>query len=211
MGINAELGERFRIANATFNARSESVAEKPMFRAACKPRRCLVTASGFDEWRKISAKVKQPCYLTLTSGEPMPMAGPWEAWHGADGSTVESCTICTHTASDMMRPLHDRMPVIPTHPLIEPWLNPALIKPYEIQPLSGHYPTDQVQCHEVGKDVGNVRNQGQHLIKPLHESYVAREHQQGESDGRRLQTVATKNWRCDAGDGVLDHGKLDEE
>jgi putative SOS response-associated peptidase YedK len=152
---------------ATFNARSDTVATKPMFRSAFKSRRCLVIASGFYEWRKISAKEKQPYYITLTSGEPMPMAGLWEEWRGPDGSIVESCTVCTHTANDLMAPLHDRMPVILTHPLIEPWLSPSLKKPEEIQPLLGHYPADQMQSHEVGKEVGNVRNHGPELIAPI--------------------------------------------
>jgi putative SOS response-associated peptidase YedK len=137
------------------------------FGATFKSRRCLVITSGFYEWRKISAKEKQPYYMTLTSGEPVPMAGLWEEWHGPDGSTVESCIICTHTANDMMAPLHDRMPVILSDALVDDWLDRSLITADALQPMLGHYHASEMQSWPVSRDVGNVRNHGAYLVKPL--------------------------------------------
>lgn len=152
---------------STFNARSDGVATKPMFRSAFKSRRCLVVASGFYEWRKIDAKTKKPYYISLTSGDPMPMAGLWEVWKSPQGDTVQSCTIVTHTANDMMAPLHDRMPVILTHALINPWLDRKLTTAAEVQPMLGHYPASEMQAWLVSKDVGNVRNQGEYLVEKI--------------------------------------------
>lgn len=152
---------------STFNARSDGVATKPMFRSAFKSRRCLVMASGFYEWRKITPKEKQPYYIALTSGDPMPMAGLWEVWKNPAGELVQSCTIVTHTANDMMAPLHDRMPVILTHSLVNVWLDRKLTTAGEIQPMLGHYPASEMQAWPVSKDVGNVRNQGERLIESM--------------------------------------------
>lgn len=152
---------------STFNARSDGVATKPMFRSAFKSRRCLVIASGFYEWRKLDAKNKQPHYVTLKSGAPMPMAGLWESWTSPEGRHVESCTIVTHTANDMMEPLHDRMPVILTRALISPWLDTSIKDPAAVQTLLGHYPSDEMQSWPVTQSVGNVRNQGPELIEPI--------------------------------------------
>ncbi|WP_010587891.1 SOS response-associated peptidase, partial [Schlesneria paludicola] len=135
--------------------------------SAFKSRRCLVMASGFYEWRKLDAKNKQPYYISLTNGAPMPMAGLWEVWKLPEGETVESCTIITHTANDMMEPLHDRMPVILTHALVDPWLDPAINDPAAIQPMLEHFPADEMQAWPVSKDVGNVRNQGERLIEAI--------------------------------------------
>ena len=77
------------------NARSETVSEKPSFRAAFKRRRCLVPISGFYEWQK-QGKTKQPFYIAAESGDPLAVAGLWEYWEGADGSALESCTCVDH-------------------------------------------------------------------------------------------------------------------
>ncbi len=124
-------------------------------------------ASGFYEWRKITPKEKQPYYIALTSGDPMPMAGLWEVWKNPAGELVQSCTIVTHTANDMMAPLHDRMPVILTHSLVNVWLDRKLTTAGEIQPMLGHYPASEMQAWPVSKDVGNVRNQGERLIESM--------------------------------------------
>jgi len=150
---------------STFNARSDGISTKPMFRSAFKSRRCLVVASGFYEWHKITAKQKQPYYITLKSGEPMAIAGLWESY--GDGEDLrESCTICTTDANPWMLRLHDRMPVILPPAMIEPWLDHEKKTADELQPILSQFPGDQMQCWPVSTDVGNVRNKGEHLIEP---------------------------------------------
>lgn len=110
------------IAYRTINARAETVDAKPTFREPFKHRRCLIPADGFYEWQK-TPNGKQPYYIALESGEPMFFAGLWDRYrHGEE--PVESCSIITCAASDTLKSLHDRMPV-----LIEPegfrsWLDP---------------------------------------------------------------------------------------
>ena len=96
------------------NARGETIAEKPAFRAAFARRRCLVLADGFFEWKKVGQQ-KQPYYFRLQDEQPFAFAGLWERWRGpagSDGPPLESCTIVTTLANELCRPLHERMPVI---------------------------------------------------------------------------------------------------
>jgi putative SOS response-associated peptidase YedK len=87
------------------NARSETAAEKPAYRSAFKSRRCLIPADGFFEWQKVG-KAKQPYYFQLADGKPFAFAGLWEKW-----KEIESCTILTTAANELVAPLHDRMPM----------------------------------------------------------------------------------------------------
>ena len=93
------------------NARGETVAEKPSFRDAFKRRRCLIPASGFYEW-KTEDRIKQPYYISLKSGETMALAGLWESWKAPDGNILRTVCIVTTGANALMRPIHERMPVI---------------------------------------------------------------------------------------------------
>ncbi len=150
------------------NARSETVDTKPTFRAAFKRRRCLVIADGFYEWQKLDAKNKQPYYVTLRSGEPMPFAGLWECWQPTpDSPVVESCTICTTSANSMMAELHDRMPVILPRAMFDHWLDPAIVEPDAIKPLLAQFPSVEMRAWPVDKRVGNVRNDDPSLIEPI--------------------------------------------
>jgi len=112
---------------ATFNARAESVAEKPMFREAFRRRRCIIPASGFFEWTGEKGD-KQPHLFTAADGSPiLAFAGLWDRWHNpATGEELLSCTIAVSGASDWMIPYHDRMPVLLSAGDIEGWLNGTL-------------------------------------------------------------------------------------
>ena len=110
------------IAYRTINARAETVDSKPAFKEAFRRRRCLIPADGFYEWQK-TRNGKQPYYIALESGESMFFAGLWDRWrHGEE--PVESCTIITCAASDTLRPLHDRMPVLIQPEGFRSWLDP---------------------------------------------------------------------------------------
>ncbi|MDP6953484.1 MAG: SOS response-associated peptidase [Alphaproteobacteria bacterium] len=102
------------IGNRMINARAETVAEKPSFRAAFRRRRCLVIADGFYEWQARDG-AKQPYHIALADGGPMAFAGLWERWDG--DATLETFTILTTEASPDIAPIHHRMPVIlaPAH------------------------------------------------------------------------------------------------
>jgi putative SOS response-associated peptidase YedK len=112
-----------RTSYATFNARAETVAEKPAFRAAYRSRRCLVPASGFYEWRDEQGR-KQPWYFSAADGQELAFAGLWEEWHGPDAPPVLSCTVIVGTAHKVVEPIHDRMVVILDPEDYATWLDP---------------------------------------------------------------------------------------
>lgn len=126
-----------KIAQHTFNARSETVGEKPSFRAAFKRRRCIVPASAFYEWRAIPGqKKKEKLRFASPDGEPLALAGLWEAWHRPNtDEVVESFTIITTSANGFMAPIHDRMPVILNDADVDIWLDPEQSNPLLLQEL----------------------------------------------------------------------------
>jgi putative SOS response-associated peptidase YedK len=102
-----------KIGYKLINARSETVATKPSFRSAFKSRRCLIPASGFFEWKKVSTSRKQPYFIRPSDHDDLfAFAGLWEKWTSPHGEPLESCTILTTEANELMKSIHDRMPVI---------------------------------------------------------------------------------------------------
>ncbi|MEA3641175.1 MAG: SOS response-associated peptidase [Lamprobacter sp.] len=93
------------------NARAETVASKPAYRAAFRERRCLIPGDAFYEWQT-GADGKQPFAIRRTDRTPFAMAGLFEHWQGEDGSVIDSCTIIVTEANALLRPIHERMPVI---------------------------------------------------------------------------------------------------
>ncbi len=99
------------IGNRMINARAETVAEKPSFRAAYSRRRCVVLADGFYEWRR-EGDVKTPYFISLASGKPFALGGIWENWHDKESDeAIQSTALITTDANNFMRPLHHRMPM----------------------------------------------------------------------------------------------------
>lgn len=156
------------IAARLINARGESVAEKPSFRDAFRQRRCLIPASGFYEWKSATtgpqARLKQPCYISLKSGETMAIGGLWESWTSPAGKLIPSCCIITTAANEMMRPIHERMPLIVAARDWQDWLAaPADQVIGLIQPCPG----DQLQAWTVNRRVGKAAEEGPDLILAL--------------------------------------------
>ncbi len=153
------------IGNRLINARSESVLEKPAFRAAMRRRRCLIPADGFYEWRK-TAGGKQPYFVGMRDGRLFAFAGLWESWEGADHSYLESCTLLTTTANKLVADIHDRMPVILPSEAYGPWLDPA-VPPAEAVALLGPFPAEQMTAYPVGTLVNNPQNDRPECIVPV--------------------------------------------
>jgi putative SOS response-associated peptidase YedK len=146
------------------NARSETVAKTPAFRAAFKQRRCLIPISGYYEWQK-TAEGKQPFYIHPKGAELFTLAGLWEHWQGADGEIIESCSILTTAAADVVRFLHERMPVILQPQDFDLWLDPQVQKPELLQPLLR--PFREVASYPVSTYVNSPRHEGPRCIEPL--------------------------------------------
>lgn len=152
------------------NARSETVEEKPSFRAAFRRRRCLIPTDGFYEWQR-AAKGKQPYYITLEEGAPFAFAGLWETWVGPDGTAVDSCTILTTEANALMEPLHNRMPVILDPADYALWLGTGAETPKDqlggLVDLLRPYPSEQMDTRPVSKYVNSPFNEGAECIAPI--------------------------------------------
>lgn len=156
-----------KIGNRIINARAETVAEKPSFRNAYRRRRCLVLADGFYEWRKEPGqKRKTPMYIRLQSGRPFGFAGLWETWQPDGGEALRSCTIITTTPSELVAPIHNRMPVVLAPEAYELWLDPAEQAPDRLDPWLGPYPASEMTAYPVSTLVNNPRNDSAACIVP---------------------------------------------
>ncbi len=141
------------------NARSETVAEKPAFRAAFKSRRCLIPADGFYEWVGPKGN-KQPYRIVVNDGALYAFAGLWESWD-KEGEVVESCTIITGEPNAVAKPIHNRMPVILAPDNYDTWLggdDGELLRPY---------PPETMTAYKVSRVVSNARNDVPECIEPL--------------------------------------------
>ena len=148
------------------NARAETIASKPSFAAAFKRRRCLIPGDGFYEWKK-TGQAKQPYLMELADGGLFGFAGLWESWQLGQGPPVESCTIVTTTANNLMCKLHARMPVILSPDDYEAWLDPENSDRDGLLKLLDAYPGDQMRTTPVRPFVNNVRNQGPECVEPI--------------------------------------------
>ena len=156
------------IGNRMINARAETLAEKPSFRAAYRRRRCLVLADGFYEWRKEPGnKAKTPMYIQMESKEPFAFAGLWEIWHSADGSEVRSCNIITTEPNGLVKQIHNRMPVILPREAYELWLAPEEKDPSELDGLLVPFPAPEMMAYPVSRTVNSPANEGPELIVPV--------------------------------------------
>jgi putative SOS response-associated peptidase YedK len=154
-----------KIGSRLINARSETITEKPSFRAAFKRRRCLIPADGFYEWQRQGNR-KQPVYVHARDDTPFALAGLWETWHAADGSVVDSCTILTTEPNELMEPIHNRMPVILEPPDYGLWLSPGS-SPNVALHLLRPYPAAKMAAYPVSTLVNNPRNDSPQCIEPL--------------------------------------------
>jgi putative SOS response-associated peptidase YedK len=156
-----------KIGYSTINAKAETVATAPAFREAFKSRRCLIPADAFYEWQKIDAKTKQPFAIGMKDGSPYAFAGLWERWR--DPSTkepLETFTVITTDANELLEAMHDRMPVILEPKDYDRWLQPGdpARPPTD---LLRAFPADQMIAWKVDRKVGNVRNDDAGCIASL--------------------------------------------
>ena len=155
---DASMGARL------INARSETVAEKPAFRQAFKQRRCIIPADGFYEWQRTEGR-KQPFFFRMQDDRQFGFAGLWERWEGEGGKVINSCTILTTEANEVLRPVHDRMPVILHPDDYGLWLCAEVRELDLVREMLRPYPADEMMGYPVGGSVNSPRNQGAGLIE----------------------------------------------
>jgi putative SOS response-associated peptidase YedK len=141
------------------NARSETVMEKPSFREAFKRRRCLIPADGFYEWQRTNSK-KQPFFFQMKDERPFGFAGLWDRWLDEHGKPIESCTILTTEANELLKPVHDRMPVI-LHPHdYDLWLDEDLRKVDLRHELLRPFEAAEMMAYPVSTSINSPSRQG---------------------------------------------------
>ena len=154
------------IGTGFINARSETASSKPSFRDAFQDRRCLIIADGFFEWRK-NGSAKQPFYICRKDKQPFCLAGLWESWKNEKHPThspVQTCTVLTTSANDLMAPIHDRMPVFIAPDQYKTWLDPSTHLADTIQPMMSPLHTDSLQAYPVSTLVNRPGNDSKECI-----------------------------------------------
>ncbi|NNM65032.1 MAG: SOS response-associated peptidase [Burkholderiales bacterium] len=167
-GLVPAWAESATIGNRMINARAETAAVLPAFRAAFKARRAVVPADGFYEWRALGvAGPKWPYYIHRRDGHMLAMAGLWERWSPPGVEQVlETFTIITVPPSAWMRQLHDRMPAILGRDAIDAWLDPATSLD-RLKAMLAPAPENALDAYAVGRSVGNTRNDGEDLLRQV--------------------------------------------
>ncbi len=165
-GLIPSWAKEAKIGARLINARGETAASKPSFRAAVKSRRCLIPADGFYEWMKTGA-AKQPYLIRFTDHRLFAFAGLWERWRPADGEPIESCTIITTTPNDLVSEIHDRMPVILSPSSYTEWLAPNQPNPSRLEQLLIPFPPDDMEAFAVSTRVNKPVNDDAECIAPV--------------------------------------------
>ncbi len=172
-GLVPSWSKEISLGAKMINARAETVADKPAFRAAFRRRRCLIPASGFYEWQKQSCGPKQPFWIAAADGGLLSFAGLWESWTSPAGDELQTCTIITTEANDALAPIHARMPVILEPADFDAWLDvgsdggddgTALSA---VQDLLRPAADETTAARPVSTRVNNVRNDDARLIEPV--------------------------------------------
>jgi putative SOS response-associated peptidase YedK len=148
------------------NARSDSVVDKPAFRAAMRRRRCLIPADGFYEWREVGGR-RQPYFVRLQKGGgPFAFAGLWETWTGPNGEEMETAAIVTTSANRRLAAIHPRMPVIVPPDGFDLWLDGARVDATTAAALLAPARDDLLEAYEISPAVNRVVNDDARLIEP---------------------------------------------
>lgn len=154
-------------AKPLINARAETVAEKPSFRAAFRRRRCLVPADGYFEWQKTRQGTKQPYNIVLSDKGPFGMAGIWQTWSAADGSEIDSVAIITINANSKLAPIHDRMPVILKPADYDRWLDSDRFDRQQAKALLRPAQQDFLRAYPISRRVNAVSNNDAAIVAPV--------------------------------------------
>lgn len=148
------------------NARSETLAEKPAFKASFQNRRCTILADSFYEWKKEKNR-KVPMRVKLKNNQVFALAGLWTSWKPQDGDIVYSCSIITTTPNHLMAELHHRMPVILSAENEKLWLDPSIKDIELLKSLLTPYPSEEMEAYEVSTAVNSWRNDTPECILPV--------------------------------------------
>ena len=174
------------IGDRMINARAETVATKPAYKRSFAKRRCIIPADGFYEWRRLAPRpgttraVKEPTFIHRRDGEPLAFAGLWSVWKvpdelagtiGDDDGWLRSCAIVTTEANQLLRLIHDRMPVVLPEAAWDRWLDPTADPDAEDLDALGRLlapaPDDWFEAYAVSSRVNRVVDHDASLVRPV--------------------------------------------
>lgn len=158
------------VGSRMINARSETAAEKPSFRAAMRKRRCLVPVDGFYEWTSAGAGAKQPNWIARPDRGCFAIAGLWERWKTKDEAWLETCTLLTTRASDRLKVIHHRMPILIEVADRDRWLDPSMTDASALMDLFEPSTDDALEYWAVSRRVNRPEHDDPDCIEPASES-----------------------------------------
>ena len=154
------------VGTKMINARAETLIEKPSFHSAFRWRRCLILADSFYEWKKTD-NANIPLRFMLRSGEPFAMAGLWDTWKDSEHSHIFSCTIVTTDSNALVKPIHNRMPVILTKDTERLWLDRNIDDTSMLSTFLKPYPSENMDAYQVSTLVNSPKNNRPEIITKL--------------------------------------------
>lgn len=170
-GLVPAWSKDMKMGSKMINARAETIADKPSFKRLLRNQRCLILADGFYEWREDTGR-KTPMFIRLKSKEPFGFAGLYDTWTSPEGEAVNTCTIITTSANELMRPFHHRMPVILPREAQARWLDPAFGDIPELVQLLRQYPADAMEAYPVSPLVNSPRHNSAECVEPAADNSV---------------------------------------
>ena len=167
-GLVPSFAKDEKIGYQMINAKAETLHSKPSFLPSFTSKRCVILADSFYEWKR-NEKTKQPVRILKKDEKLFPMAGLWSTFTKDDGSKLHTCTIITTEANELMKDIHERMPVILDDDSLKTWLNPRVTNLYELSKLLRPYDAKQMKSYAVSHVVNSSKNETADCIKPLSE------------------------------------------
>jgi putative SOS response-associated peptidase YedK len=170
-GLVPSWAKDLSVGDRMINARAERLSKSNAYKRPFERRRCIVAADGFYEWQAVAGrKQKQPWFIRRRDGEPLAFAGLWEIWHdralGEDAPRMRTCTIITTEPNDLMRPIHDRMPVILPESAWDTWLDVDNHDVRSLGQLLVPAPSEDLEGWPITMLVNKPVNNGPELLEP---------------------------------------------
>lgn len=166
-GLIPPWAKDLSIGYKMINARAETLSEKPSFRIAYRKKRCLIIADSFYEWKRLGPKTKTPMRIKLRSDNLFAMAGIWEQWKTPEGKSIFSCTVITTAPNELMKEIHDRMPVILKPEDEKIWLDPSITDPSFLNQYLKPLDSDLMEAYGVSSLVNSPKNNSVELIQKI--------------------------------------------
>ncbi|WP_020562175.1 SOS response-associated peptidase [Methylosarcina fibrata] len=167
-GLVPHWAKTIEVGYTSYNARAETVAQKPGYREAFKRRRCLIPADGYYQWQAVAgSKAKQPWFIVLRNQLPMALAGLWEEWRSPAGENLESCVIIVTEANALLRSIYNRMPVVLAPAHWNDWLELRARDTHRLQNLLKPYPSEEMAAWPVSRKVNNPMYDSEKCIETV--------------------------------------------